>query len=317
MASSRNSAVHTFAHEAMATVFEIFVAGKDEAYAGQAARAAFDEIDRIELLFSRFDPSSELSRISRLKPGEALPVGIEIVHVLGLSSFVQSETGGAFDPNYRAAVARPAKRRVSPPRPLVQLIRVGHTGRGFEVARFRLKAGAGAPALDLDLGAVGKGFALDCARAVLQDWGVDNVLLHAGTSTALGTGPGPESRKGTKGWPVGAGSAAGSTVGPGRVHLRNGALSGSGTEVKGEHVVDPRTGRPARGHSAAWALHASAAAADALSTAFMVMRTNEVAEFCARHPEAGALVKIGPEKCRIFNIGAAAEDRPARRRRRE
>lgn len=307
-------AVHRFAHEAMATVFEAFIAGKDKAYAGQAARAAFDEIDRIERLFSRFDPSSELCRISRMRPGETLPVGVEIVHVLGLASFVQAETGGAFDPNYRTAEARLARRPDALPRPLGRVLRVEHTGRGFSVVRPR--SGSGAPALDLDLGAVGKGYALDRARAVLRDWTVDNVLLHAGTSTALGTGPGPEAGQRAKGWPVGTGSTAGKTAGPGRVYLRNGALSGSGTEVKGEHVVDPRTGRPARGARAAWAGHASAAAADALSTAFMVMRTAEIAAFCARHPEVWALVKTGPEKCRIFNAGAAAPGGPGRRRRR-
>jgi len=306
--------VHRFAHEAMATVFEVIIPGKDETYAGQAARAAFDEIDRIERLFSRFDPSSEISRITRLGPGEALPVGVETVHLLGLASFVQLETGGAFDVNFRAAAARSPRRPPARPRNLGELIRIEHTGGGFEVVR--LRRGRGAPALDLDLGAVGKGFALDSARALLRDWAVDNVLLNAGTSTVLGTGPGPGRTGPVKGWPVGAGSTAGATAGPGRFLLRNEALSGSGTEVKGEHVVDPRTGRPARGHGAAWASHPSAAAADALSTAFMVMKTGEVARFCARHPEVWALVKIGPEKCRIFNAGAAAAQRPARRRRR-
>lgn len=306
--------VHRFCHEAMATVFEAFIAGKDATYAGQAARAAFDEIDRIERLFSRFDPSSEVSRISRLRPGESLPVGIETVHVLGLCSFVQAETGGAFDPNYRAAAARGARGRPANLRPFGGLLRIEHAGGGFAVVRER--RGAAAPALDLDLGAVGKGFALDCARLVLKGWGAENVLLHAGTSTALGTGPGPGGGKGRPGWPVGAGGAAGTAAGPVRILLRNEALSGSGTEVKGEHVVDPRTGRPARGHPSAWAKHPSAAAADALSTAFMVMSTSEVAGFCARHPEVWALVKTGPEKSRIFSAGEAAGGGRARRRRR-
>src|SRR5512137_992416 len=141
--------VRRFAHEAMATVFEIFVAGKDEAYAGQAARAAFDEIDRIERLFTRFDPSSETSRISRLNPGESLAVGVETVHILGLASFVQIETGGAFDVNFRAAAARPAGRRPSRPPLLTDLLRITHTGGGFEVVRTGGKTGSSG--LDLDL----------------------------------------------------------------------------------------------------------------------------------------------------------------------
>jgi thiamine biosynthesis lipoprotein len=307
--------VHRFAHEAMATVFEVFIAGKDEAYAGQAARAAFDEADRLERLFSRFDPSSETSRISRLRPGESLRIGIETAQVLGLAAFVQTETGGAFDVNHLAAGRCPGPLpKAGPPR-LGRLIRIRQTGRGFEVERPPGRGRMSAARLDLDLGAIGKGYALDSALAVLGEWDVDNVLLHAGTSTALAAGPGPAKRNGRRGWPVGSGSAADATSGPGRVLLRDRALSGSGTEVKGGHIVDPRTGHQAGGHLAAWASHPSAAAADALSTAFLVMATADVDAFCDRHPEVWALVKNGPKKYRIFNRDAISGDRPGRTRR--
>lgn len=307
--------VHRFAHEAMATVFEVFVAGKAEAYARQAARAAFDEIDRLERLFSRFDPASETSRIGRLGPGESLRIGIETAEVLGIAAAVQAETDGAFDVNYLAAGRSAATQSTASPPPLGKLIRVVQTGRGIEVARLAGRGRAKAPPLLLDFGAVGKGYALDGALAVLRDWEVENVLLHSGTSTALAAGPGPGKSGSGRGWPVGAGSIAGTSAGPDRVFLRDRALSGSGTEVKGEHIVDPRTGRPARGHRAAWASHPSAAAADALSTAFMVMATAGVAALCGRHPEVWALVINARKKCRIFNAGAIAGNGPVRTRR--
>lgn len=311
----KKNAVHRFAHEAMATVFEVIIAGREKEYAGQAARAAFAEVDRLERLFSRFDLSSEISRIGRLEPGESLSVGLETAQVLGLSAFIQTETDGAFDINYRAGSQPGRGRPAAAPKALSKLVRVAHTGRGFEVTRLPGPVKGGLPGLDLDLGAVGKGYALDAALAALKDWDIGNVLLHAGTSTALAAGPGPGGGGGGDGWPVGAGSSRGRTAGPGRIILKNRALSGSGTEVKGRHVVDPRTGRPARGHAAAWASHPSAASSDALSTAFMVMTTGAVAGFCGRHPAVWSLVKIGPETCRIFNAGAVAGEGSARTRR--
>ena len=314
MSPKRRSPVRRFSHEAMATTFEILIADRDEAYAGQAARAAFDEIDRLERLFSRFDPSSEISRIGRIAAGETLRIGLETAEVLGLAAFVQSETGGAFDINYlgatRTAGTAGARAKRSP-RPLTKLLRIGTDGRGFEATRLGPK---GRSRLELDLGAVGKGYALDAALGVLHDWDVGNVLLHAGTSTALAEGPGPGGTGPGQGWPVGTGSGPDGTSGPGRVLLLKRALSGSGTEVKGAHIIDPRTGRPAAGHAAAWASHPSAAAADALSTAFMVMSTEDVAGFCGRHPGVWALVKTGPKQCRIFNAGSIPGDRPARTR---
>ncbi len=316
MVRSRREPVHRFAHEAMATAFEIFIAGGEPAYAGQAARAAFDEIDRLERIFSRFDPSSETSRISRLEPGASLRIGLETAEVLGLAAFVQAETDGAFDVNYLGAGRTDGRGAGRRPRPLAALLRIDADGLGFEATRRPPRGRAAPPALDLDLGAIGKGYALDAALEVLRTWDIGNVLLHAGTSTALADGPGPAASGRGRGWPVGAGGAPGRASGPGRVLLRRRSLSGSGTEVKGPHIADPRSGRPAGGHIAAWASHPSAAVSDALSTAFMVMSTAEVAAFCRRHPAVWALVKTSPETCRIFNAGTMAGEPSARARRR-
>jgi thiamine biosynthesis lipoprotein len=289
------SPVHRFAHEAMATVFELFVAGRDETYARQASRAAFDEIDRIERLFSRFDPSSEVSRISRMAPGETMRIGIETFECLSLAARIQAETHGAFDINFRAREAGPGKSA----RASSGCLRLKKTRAGFEAERRDGRAAKGPALLDLDLGGVGKGYALDKARETLEDWSIGNALLHSGTSTALGIGPGPGARG--AGWPVGAATAWNCPGAPQKIRLRGGALSGSGVEVKGPHIIDPRDGRPARRHLAAWAFHRSAAVADALSTAFFVMTTREVESYCGERPDVWALVIIGEKKCKMFN----------------
>jgi thiamine biosynthesis lipoprotein len=186
---------------------------------------------------------------------------------------------------------------------------------GFAVTRAAPDGNKKPAAIDLDLGAVGKGYALDAARNVLSDWDVTNALLHAGTSTALAMGPEPGAGRGTGGWPVGVATGWPGLPVPRALRLRDRALSGSGTEVKGAHVIDPRTGKPASGHAAAWASHPSAAWSDALSTAFLVMGTEEAGVYCRRRPETWGLVIIGGKKCKIFNAAAIPGDRmtPSRR----
>jgi thiamine biosynthesis lipoprotein len=292
-------AVHRFTHHAMATLFEVMVGGCEEEYSGQAAQAVFKEIDRIERLFNRFDPSSEISRINRLEPGQKLSVGVETFECLAMAEEARRATGGAFDINVRALVKY--KGRGMPPS--LDLVR---TSGGFEAVLPAAKAGE-TGVLDLDLGGIGKGYALDRVLDVLADWSVENALVHGGTSTAIAIGTAPGVCDPKKGWPVGVGGEWSCLGVPESFRLRGRALSGSGTEVKGKHVLDPRTGLPAGGHLAAWASHPSAAVADALSTAFMVMTTEEVAAYCGRHPEVWALVVKDYGDCRVFNAVVALE----------
>jgi thiamine biosynthesis lipoprotein len=80
-------------------------------------------------------------------------------------------------------------------------------------------------------------------------------------------------------------------------------LSGSGTEVKGTHILDPRTGEPAEEHLAVWVSHPSATVADALSTAFMVMSPDEVTAYTGNDTDVWALVVDNKRECRVLNPG--------------
>ena len=301
------AAVHRFTHQAMGTFFEVIVSGGEKAYAGQAAHAAFREIDRLEQLFSRFDGRSEISGINRLKPGEKLPIGVEVFECLTIAEQVREETGGAFDINRRAWENRP-KAPEGPEKDdrqefLPAAFEVTESPTGFLFQR--QKGPDPLPlALDIDLGGIGKGYALDAALEVLAEWDIENVLIHGGTSTALGTGSAPDAGEGQEGWPVGVGGGWPCLGIPREVHLVERALSGSGTDVKGAHIINPYDGKPARGHVAAWASHPTAAVADALSTAFMVLSTVELEDFCARYPDVWALAVIGYGQCRVFNPDA-------------
>ncbi|WP_146180169.1 FAD:protein FMN transferase [Opitutus sp. ER46] len=253
----------TFRHQAMATHFEIAVAAQPEAHARQAAAAAFREVDRLEGEFSRFVASSDIARCQGLEEGKTVMIGEDAMACLVVAADLAIATERAFDPAYAAVRASDWDAAL----PAFQLDPVNHTltSRAAE--------------LRLDLGAIGKGFALDAAADVLREWDVTAACLVAGGSTVLALEPPP----GERGWRVGLGEAAAVR----EIWIRQQALSASGTAVQGQHLIDPRTGRPARRQARAWALAPGAAQSDGLSTAFFVWSDPEVAAFCARQPEIG------------------------------
>jgi len=295
--------LHRFAHEAMTTVFEVVVAGQEETYARQAAAAVFREIDRLEGLLSRFQPCSDIAQLNRLKPGESLRVCLEAFECLQLASQVHAETDGAFDVTVGPLMnlLRDAKgnwqrvtdAEIAAARANVGMNRLLLNPSDFTVTILPATGANPEACVEVDLGAIGKGYALDKAAELLADWDIPDVLLHSGTSTALALGNGGEAAgcpAGKSGWPLGVAGDWSREAGFDTVLLSGAALSGSGTEVKGQHVLDPRTGRPAQNHLAAWAIAPSAAMSDALSTAFMVMTTAEVNSYCRSRVEVAALV---------------------------
>jgi thiamine biosynthesis lipoprotein len=91
------SGIRRFSHEAMATTFEVIILHEDARYAQQAARAAFDELERLEADLSRFIENSDISRINNLTANQPLLVGLDTFECLQLSTEMYDRTKGAFD----------------------------------------------------------------------------------------------------------------------------------------------------------------------------------------------------------------------------
>ena len=279
--------VRRFAHEAMATLFEVLIVGEAPEYARQAADAAFDEVDGVERQLSRFIPHSDVSRINALKERERIRIGPAAFDCLALARRVHAETCGAFDVTVGALVdvwdegnAPPDAVSDACRRSGMKLLALDEDDKSV---------GVRADGVVVDLGGIGKGYALDRAAALLREWSVGTALIHAGSSSVLALG----SPAGGHGWPVDLRDPFDPSASVDHLFLTRGALSGSGTEVRGRHIIDPRSGRPAAGRPAAWAVAPSAAVSDALSTAFMVMAEREVGDYCARHPGTAGLLLAG------------------------
>jgi thiamine biosynthesis lipoprotein len=274
---------HRFAHEAMATQFVVFVEAEERAPAAGAAQEAFALIDRLETLLSRHRPDSDLARVNAASAGQAVTVAPETFDCLLLAQRTWAASGGLFDVSIGALyrVWRDAEDRPRDPSAAeIQsaLARTGLDKLSLEADGLRVRKSI--DGLALDLGGIGKGYALDLAAALLRkDFGLFRTLWHSGRSTILAGDP-PE---GQAGWPVGQGGRT--------VALTRRALSSSGTAVRGAHVLHPHTGRPASGQARVWAYADTGAVSDAASTAAMLLDRDGRARFQAAFPDVQFVVE--------------------------
>lgn len=241
--------IHQFHHRAMATFFEVRISDQERTYAAQAAQTAFDLVDKLESQLSRFRITSEIAQIARMSPGEKLRLSEPAFACLEIARRMESVTSGAFS-------VTPAAMQTQSSLPRWNLL----------PASSSIECESGH--LQFDLGAVGKGFALDRMAEVLSNWDCPAYLLVAGGSSIL-IGDRPND---AAGWSCGLGD----DNSPRRFVLTQTSLSGSGLAVKGNHILDPRTGRRAFRTHRTWAIADSAAESDALSTACMVMTEEEM-----------------------------------------
>jgi thiamine biosynthesis lipoprotein len=293
--------VRRFSHEAMATVFEVHAVHADGRYAAQAAHAAFELVDRLERELSRFIPNSDIGRINHLAPGQSTRVSASTLECLQIARHVFDLTGGAFDVSIGAGL------------PSLELDSVHCQVRGTT-------HGA-----QVDLGGIGKGYAVDRMAEVLEEWGIVTALVHGGFSSVLAL----EAPDGSDGWPLTLSDPAAPSRVLLRLSARQTALGASGVR-KTDHIVDPRTGAPVRGRRAAWVAVprpeaassgspageegpriAAATVADALTTAFMLMRLEDVAALCERNPGLEAWIlpepaEGDPPEAALLHVGGPA-----------
>jgi thiamine biosynthesis lipoprotein len=282
--------ISRFSHEAMATTFEISIRHPDNNYAGCAALAAFAELERLEKEFSRFIENSDICRINNLGIGQSLQIGPETFECLQLSADIYNQTNGAFDITIGSLMdcwLDEDKNLRSPSKDQLDSAKAKTGMQHIKLDPSRYTVELLTEGIKIDLGGIGKGYAIDRMAELLRQWSIDTALINAGCSTVLALNAPAR----TNGWAVTLSHPDNRQKTLARIELKDQALSGSALEY-GQHIIDPRTAEPASAKAAAWCCAEKAATADALSTAFMVISPGEINEFALNHPAIRALIVL-------------------------
>ncbi len=303
------------AYRAMATTFEVVVPfGTPRAQ--EHGASAFALLEELEAQLTVYRDTSEVSTLNRIAFGRDVPVEDRLFELLQLAQQLTTATAGAFDISAGALIKawgffRGPKRVPSDAERAEALERVGmHWVRLDETTHSVRYLRSG---LEINLGAIGKGYALDRLHEHLRDARISApVLLQGGHSSvyAMGYPPGDP-----RGWPIDLCHPWAPGKKLGTVWLRDRALGTSAAtfqhlEYNGQklgHVLDPRSGWPAQGIASASVLAPTSALADSLSTAFFVGGSELARSYCQSHPEVGAVVLTEEPDAKLLVFGQTRE----------
>ncbi len=301
---------------AMATTFEILLPFNTP-LAAELSTPIFDLVERLESQMTVYRDSSDVVNLNRLAPYAPVVLEERLFELLQLAARITAETGGAFDVSAGALVKawgffRGPRRVPSDAERQLALARTGmqHVVLTPEQRSVRYLR----PGLEINLGSIGKGYAVDrMAERLRESEEIPAFLVHGGHSSiyAHGTPDGDP-----RGWAVGLKHPWDDERRLGQVWLRDRALGTSAAtfrhlEYNGRklgHNLDPRSGWPAEGIASATVLAPTAAEADALATAFFILGVEQTRAYCATHPDIGVvLLPDGPDAIPVV-IGLTTQE---------
>jgi thiamine biosynthesis lipoprotein len=303
------------ARRCMATTFE-FVVPVGTPQATEIGRDVFERLDSLESQLTVYRETSEVSQLNRLASFQPVPVEEGLFRLLWLASSISELTGGAFDVTAGALIKAwgfyRGPRRVPPEvERLAALERVGMRQVALDADSHTVRFLR--PGLEINLGSIGKGYALDKVAAWLDaEMALPAVLLQGGSSSVYAKGsPSADNR----GWPVDLLHPWQPGRHLGRVWLKNQALGTSAAtfqylEHEGRklgHVLDPRTGWPAAGVASASVVAPTAAEADAFSTALFVGGPKLAREVCLARPDVGCVLLPEGNDAEVITLNLTPE----------
>ena len=263
---------HTFDYELMNTSLQILLPNIDEQYAKSAAYDCYCKLSIVEDLISMYRTGSDIAMLNEHNVGGIVKISDSTFECLMAAFNASAMTNGAIDVCMGEYFLKAKNDSFFPK---IENPRKGKFA--FDAENYlvqKLEEGM------IDLGAVGKGYALERMNEILtEEWNIDNVFISFGGSSIFAKGKDQNNQD----WLVNLSDKL-------SLPLNNAYVGASGTAVLGEHIIDCRTGLvPPNMPFRTWAFCESGAIADAMSTAFMILSIEEVKDICKKYEISGAI----------------------------
>ncbi|NLN79040.1 MAG: FAD:protein FMN transferase [Armatimonadetes bacterium] len=283
--------------DAMATRFEVALHGAERSRLRAAGEEAMREISSLERQLSMFRSDSDVAQINRLAAQKPVKVETRLFRLLQLCRQIYDVTAGAFDITvapvmeaWRLAGVEcrlPSDDELAEARQRVGMRYVILDEENFTVYFSR-------DGIKIDLGAIGKGYAIDRAVESLIESGIDSALIHGGTSTIYAIGTQPDGEP----WRIGISDPV-THEAMRTIDLRDSSLSVSAphgrlfinNDRRYGHVLDPRTGEPTQTAALASVWGPQGTLTDALSTALLVLGDDGARVIKQNYPEYETAIK--------------------------
>ena len=303
----------------MGCLFEIYLAGVDREALEGAAHEALEEIERLDRQLSHYRDDSDIARLNAHAADQWVRLEPRLYNLLRRCAALSAATDGAFDistlPLLRAWGFHDGAHRVPSSEEIASLLPlVGMRNLEFDDEERLVRYCA--PGVEVALGAVGKGYAIDEAVTTLRFYRVNRAVIHGGRSTVYAIGAPPDDEA----WRFTIKDPRDHRTPLEEIGLRDAALSTSAaTEQRFEadgvefgHILDPRTGHPASRCLSVSVVAPSAELSDALSTAFYVGGPELAERYTREHPEVRAILVLPSDRgvdVRRYGGQAAHADR--------
>jgi len=277
----------------MGTIYTVVAYGSDQTFLAEVTNEVFEEIDQLDQQMSNYQPQSELSDINRNAASSEMTVSPQLFGLIQYSIRASQESGGAFDITvgplmklwgfFRGQGRLPGEAEIAQAEKQIGYEHV-HLNAERRTIRFDTRG------VELDLGGIAKGYAVDRAADIMRSNGVTAALISSGSSSiyALGSPPGE------RGWKITVRDPFHEDKPADVFCLRNFALSTSGNyekffKINGKiycHIMDPHTGWPVQDMLSTVGAVPTGIETEALTKIFFVGGIEKSRQYLATHPNA-------------------------------